>query len=52
MFMPLRQQTSPLLKSVLDITFLEIQFGSALNFIPIFLLENSKKWKTIIVLIM
>lgn len=34
--MPLRQQTSPLLKSVLDITFLEIQFGSALNFIPIF----------------
>lgn len=43
--MPLSQQTSPLLKSFLDITFLEIQFGSALNFILMVLLENSKEWK-------
>lgn len=44
-FMPLSQQTSPLLKSFLDIAFLEIQFGSTLNFIPMVLLENSKEWK-------
>jgi len=43
--MPFSQQTSLLLKSFSDITFLEIQFGPALNFIPIALLETQRNEK-------